>query len=126
MAKQGKKPVLKYSADASVELEIQISDPDYEIDGLARISNTGGRGSRERKTRTAGGSWSIAGRPDRRSVADRQDSDHRGQADQRERFVIKGDNVCRVHFLNVKNGSCSLIQHTNGHVLMFDVNCARP
>jgi hypothetical protein len=32
MAKQ--KQVLKYSADASVELEIQISDPDYEVAGL--------------------------------------------------------------------------------------------
>lgn len=36
MARQGKKTVLKYSADASVELEIQISDPDYEIDRLAK------------------------------------------------------------------------------------------
>lgn len=36
MAKQGKKPVMKYSADASVELEIHISDPDYEIEGLAK------------------------------------------------------------------------------------------
>lgn len=31
----------------------------------------------------------------------------------------------RVHFLNVKNGACSLIQHTNGNVSMFDVNCAK-
>lgn len=37
MAKQprGKKPVLKCSADASVELEIQITDPDYEVTALA-------------------------------------------------------------------------------------------
>ena len=30
----------------------------------------------------------------------------------------------RVHYLNVKNGACSLIQHANGYVSMFDVNCA--
>ena len=37
MAKQrrGKKPALKCSADASVELEIQIIDPDYEVGALA-------------------------------------------------------------------------------------------
>lgn len=32
---QGKKPVLKCSAEASVELEIQITDPDYEATALA-------------------------------------------------------------------------------------------
>jgi hypothetical protein len=31
---RGKKPVLKCSADASVELEIQITDPDYEVTAL--------------------------------------------------------------------------------------------
>ena len=29
--------------------------------------------------------------------------------------------MARVHFLNVKNGDCSIIQHDNGHVTMIDV-----
>lgn len=29
-----------------------------------------------------------------------------------------------MHYLNVKNGACSLIQHANENVSMFDVNCA--
>jgi competence protein ComEC len=30
----------------------------------------------------------------------------------------------RVHFLNVRNGDCSIIQHISGHVSVIDVNCA--
>ncbi len=30
----------------------------------------------------------------------------------------------RVHFLNVKNGDCSIIQHGSGRVSVLDVNCA--
>ncbi len=31
----------------------------------------------------------------------------------------------RVHFLNVKNGDCSIIQHGCGHISVIDVSCAR-
>jgi competence protein ComEC len=30
----------------------------------------------------------------------------------------------RVHFLNVRNGDCSIIQHVSGHTSVLDVNCA--
>jgi competence protein ComEC len=32
--------------------------------------------------------------------------------------------MSRVHFLNVRNGDCSIIQHLSGHVSVIDVNCA--
>ena len=32
----------------------------------------------------------------------------------------------RVHFLNVKNGDCSIIQHSSGRVTVIDVCNARP
>ncbi len=30
----------------------------------------------------------------------------------------------RIHYLNVKNGACSIIQHGSGSVSVIDVNCA--
>ena len=32
--------------------------------------------------------------------------------------------MARIHFLNVKEGDCSIIQHENGHVTMIDVSNA--
>lgn len=33
--------------------------------------------------------------------------------------------MARMHFLNVDEGDCSIIQHDNGHVTMIDVCSAK-
>ena len=31
--------------------------------------------------------------------------------------------MAKIHFLNVEEGDCSIIQHNNGHVTMIDICC---
>lgn len=40
------------------------------------------------------------------------------------RETVNSNNMAKIHFLNVKDGDCSIIQHENGDVTMIDVCCA--